>query len=322
MNPFTPEHEESIGRLGESALIERLKMWLGSASPASPYGIGDDCAVLPAQSPHTQALVTADPVIYGRHFDDDLSPKQTAAKLLRRNISDIAAMGGKPTHAVIALALSPDVSIDWIEQFYISLSQESLRFDIAIVGGDVTSADSFLGAFLTLYGETLPSVAPLLRKSAAAGSPVFVTGELGGTRIQKHHAFEPRTPEGQWLARSGFCTSCTDLSDGLGKDFTNITASGLACEIDTRAIPISHDAESTARTSGKAPLYHALNDGEDFELLFTLRPDADLAKFRADWSERFQTKVTHIGTLIEGNNTLILKNGPDSINAAGYEHLR
>ncbi|MBK1879990.1 thiamine-phosphate kinase [Pelagicoccus mobilis] len=322
MNPFSADPSLAIGSLGESALIEKLRTWLGASSPTSPFGIGDDCAVLPSVTPNSQQLVTADPIIYGKHFDDSVGPEQAAAKLLRRNLSDIAAMGGRPTHAVIALALSSNVSISWIESFYKGLALEAEQFSVSIVGGDVSSADGFLGAFLTLYGETLPQPRPLLRKNATPESPIFVTGELGGTRIKKHYSFTPRLAEGQWLAQSGVCTSCSDLSDGLGKDFANITPDGLVCVIDCEKVPVATDAESISKESQHSPLYHAFNDGEDFELIFTLSPDTNLDAFKLDWEANFDTPLSQIGVLREGESGLILANEPSNFSATGYEHLR
>lgn len=326
MNPFATDPRQAISTLGESALIEKLRQWLEDATPPSPHGMGDDCAVLPPPTEHCQQLVTADPIIYGRHFDDALSPQQCAAKLLRRNLSDIAAMGGRPRHAVLSLALAPTVSIPWMESFYTAIGQEARCHQLTIVGGDVSSADNFLGAFLTLYGETLPHTGPLLRKLAQDGSPVFVTGALGGTRIQKHWSFTPRLAEGQWLATRGDCLSCSDLSDGLGKDYANILPSALACEIDCERLPIADDARLTAERSGLSPLYHAFNDGEDFELIFALAPGADLNAFKREWTASFATPLRQIGTAVPKPSTespsLILRNAPENFAATGYAHLR
>ncbi|MBC2604679.1 thiamine-phosphate kinase [Pelagicoccus albus] len=303
-----------------------MKLWLGSAAPQAPEGMGDDCSVLKAPQAKVSQLVTADPVIYGQHFNDALSPEQAAAKLLRRNLSDIAAMGGKPTHAVICLALDPSISVSWIQRFYIQLGQEALANEVRIVGGDVSTADNFLGAFLTLYGETLPDTKPLLRQTSQDGSPVFVTGSLGGTIFKKHFDFTPRLAEGQWLAKSGLCLSCSDLSDGLGKDYANITPTGGTCEIDCSLLPISRDAQTMAEKSGKGPLYHAFNDGEDFELIFALHPDTDLAVFLSDWKDEFKTRVSHIGYIRQNSGTettrLTLLNTTKDFAASGYEHLR
>lgn len=326
MSPFATDTSQAISELGESALIERIKTWLGPSNPSAPHGIGDDCALLPPPTPGTRQLITADPVIYGKHFDDSLTPEQTAAKLARRNLSDIAAMGGRPTHAVICLAIDPDVSLIWIERFYLSLAAEAKRFEFHIVGGDISSTDNFVGAFLTLSGETLPDTPPILRRSALAGSHLFVTGELGGTRIQKHYNFTPRLHEAQWLAQSGLCAACTDLSDGLGKDHANLLSPGQSCFIDCAQLPISRDAQTTAAQTGKSPIFHAFNDGEDFELLFALQPNADIPVFLENWSKTFETPVSHIGTIVATDsskpNSLILQNAPADLAATGYEHLR
>lgn len=326
MNPFTTDHSQSIGNLGESQLIDYLRSWLGEAAPPSPFGMGDDCAVLASPTPGSQQLVTADPIIYGKHFDDSITPQQAAAKLLRRNLSDIAAMGGRPMHAVISLALDPQVSISWIKEFYTCLASEANHYGLPIIGGDVSSANSFIGAFLTLYGETIPHTPPLLRGTAKPGSPILVTGSLGGTRLQKHYSFTPRLAEGQWLAKSKQCLSCSDLSDGLGKDFANIMPSGLTCEIDCSKLPIANDAKMTADQSGHAPEYHVFNDGEDFELIFALKPETDLPDFISKWTASISTPVSCIGYAITPPSSdapkLLLKNPPNNVAATGYEHLR
>lgn len=315
----------SISSLGETRLIDQLRLWLGDASPPAPEGIGDDCAVLPGTKPGSQQLVTADPIIYGRHFDDTVSPEQAAAKLLRRNLSDIAAMGGVPSHAVVSLALDSQVSISWIKPFYTELAVEAKANGVKIVGGDVSGAPNFLGAFLTLYGETIPDCKPLLRHSSIVGSPLFVTGTLGGTRLNKHFSFTPRIAEGQWLSKSGACLTCCDLSDGLGKDYRNVTPADGVCEIDCSKIPISPDALQEADKSKKNPLYHVFNDGEDFELLFAMSPDIDIEEFESKWKSIFSTQLSHIGFVrnksIESTSQLELLNAPNSFQAIGYEHL-
>src|ERR1700710_2389880 len=120
MTPFTSIRAESVIAQGELKLIAGIRRWLGSASPKSPFGIGDDCAVIPPTKNHQ--LVTTDPVIFGRHFDDTVPPQAVGAKLLKRNLSDIAAMGGKPVAAVISLALAPETSVAWLRRFYLGLA--------------------------------------------------------------------------------------------------------------------------------------------------------------------------------------------------------
>lgn len=326
MNPYSSTLEASVASIGESALIERLRDWLGSANPPEPAGIGDDCAVFPAPPPGCLQLVTTDPVIYRKHFDDSLSPAQAAAKLVKRNLSDIAAMGGQPVLATISLALDPRASLAWLEAFYRELARCALRYQFSLVGGDLSSAEGFLGAFLTLVGQTLPHARPLPRHQAVAGCPLYVTGSLGGTRRRKHFDFEPRLAEGQWLARQPACIACTDLSDGLGKDFANLLAPDALAEIDATLLPIAPDAQLASQQSGLSPLHHALNDGEDFELLFALAADTDAPAFEASWAASHDTPLTRIGAAAPSNSSapsrLRLRNAPPELVASGYEHLR
>ena len=120
MHPFAKNASDSVAALGEERLIAAIRRWLGSASPRSPFGIGDDCAVLPAAQ--GKQLITVDPVIYREHFNDAIPPRAVGEKLLKRNLSDLAAMGGRPRAAVVALALDPHTSVRWLEQFYRGLA--------------------------------------------------------------------------------------------------------------------------------------------------------------------------------------------------------
>ncbi len=326
MNPFAASPDASIASIGESALIARIREWLGPANPPEPAGIGDDCAVFPAPPDGCQQLITTDPVIYGQHFDDSVSPALAAAKLAKRNLSDIAAMGGQPILATLSLALDPRVSLAWLEAFYRELARCAARYQFSLVGGDISSAHGFLGAFLTLVGQTLPGARHLPRHQAVAGCPIYVTGALGGTRRRKHLEFEPRLAEGQWLARQSSCVACTDLSDGLGKDFANLLAPGARAEIDARLVPLGPDAHWAAERSGHSPLHHALNDGEDFELLFALAANADPNAFEASWAAQPQTPLARIGSAAPSDSSapsrLFLRNAPPDTVASGYEHLR
>ena len=109
MHPFAKSTRDSVSALGEERLIALIRRWLGSASPRAPFGIGDDCAVLPAA--RGRQLLTVDPVVYPRHFDAAVPARAVGAKLLKRNLSDLAAMGGRPTAAVLALTLDARVSL-------------------------------------------------------------------------------------------------------------------------------------------------------------------------------------------------------------------
>ena len=319
MTPFTSVRTESVIAHGERRLIAAIRRWLGRASPQSPFGIGDDCAVIPPTRNHQ--LVTTDPVIYGQHFDDDVSPRAAGAKLLKRNLSDIAAMGGRPVAAVVSLALAPDTNVGWLREFYRGLAACALRYRVKIVGGDITQGPAgFFGAFLTLHGE---STGPRLvtRTGARPGDRLYVTGMLGGSRLGHHYKFTPRLAEGAWLARRKEVCAMMDVSDGLAKDLDALTPAGLAPALCAPAIPLSAAARRWARKTKQTPLYHALGDGEDYELLLVVRHRANHERLERDWKKRFpRVKLTQIGTLAQKDR---MPEGALRLgDYRGYEHLR
>ena len=317
MHPFTERPADSVSSLGETRLIAAIRRWLATVSPPSPRGIGDDCAVLPA-NPRRQ-LITTDPVIYGRHFDDTVPPRAVGAKLLKRNLSDLAAMGARPTAAVISLALDPRVKTRWLEQFYRGLAAAARRFSVPIVGGDVAQSDGFLGAFLTLCGEAAaPRV--VLRTGARTGDWIYVTGTLGGSLLGHHWRFLPRLPEGEWLARRGDVHAMMDLSDGLAKDLPALTPAGAEPAIDANAVPVSAAAQTVARRTARTPLSHALCDGEDYELVFAVVGRADRAAFERAWRRKFaSTRLTCIGRFFPAGK--MPAGATDLAAYHGYEHL-
>jgi thiamine-monophosphate kinase len=317
MTPFTSIRAKSVASRGERRLITEIRRWLGNASPRSPFGIGDDCAVLPA-SPHAQ-LVTTDPVIYGHHFDKSVPARAVGAKLLKRNLSDIAAMGGKPVAAVIALALAPDTSLVWLRDFYRGLAASARQYRVKIVGGDITQAPAgFFGAFLTLHG-TATGRRIVTRSGARHGDRIYVTGALGGSRRGHHYRFTPRLAEGAWLARRSEVRAMMDVSDGVAKDLGDLTPAGLAPALCAAAIPISAAAHRQAPRSGRSPLAHALGDGEDYELLIVVRKTS--TRFERDWKKRFpRVPLSHIGNFVPATQV-----PADALKLAdyhGYEHLR
>jgi len=317
MTPFTSTRAHSVAAHGERKLITGIRRWLGRASPASPFGIGDDCAVIPPTRHHQ--LVTTDPVIWGQHFDATVSARAAGAKLLKRNLSDIAAMGGRPVAAVVSLALAPNTSLRWLRDFYLGLATTALRYRVKIVGGDITQGPAgFFGAFLTLHGESTGRRI-VTRSGARAGDSIYVTGSLGGSRLGHHHAFSPRLAEGAWLASRPEVRAMMDVSDGLAKDLGSLTPDALAPALDAKAIPVSAAAHRRARTTKKTPLAHALGDGEDYELLIVVRAGA--AKLERAWRKRFPLlPLSRLGRFV-GKNQL----PAGALRLAdyhGYEHLR
>ncbi len=309
MKPFARNRHESVAAWGEEKLIAAFRRWLGAASPRAPFGIGDDCAVL-APSRRRQ-LITVDPVILGRHFDATVAPEAVAGKLLKRNLSDIAAMGGRPVAAVLALTLDARTSRRWLEKFHRGLAACARRFRVKIVGGDVAQADGLLAASLTLLGEA-PERRVLTRTGARIGDAIFVTGVLGGSLRSGHHfRFTPRLAEGRWLARQTHVRAMMDVSDGLAKDLHALTPRGATPALDATALPRRRGADVRA----------ALTDGEDYELVFALARSADRAAFLRRWRRAFpRTRLTHIGHFAAAKR--LPANALNLAEYRGYEHLR
>ncbi|MBN1404378.1 MAG: thiamine-phosphate kinase [Opitutales bacterium] len=318
MNPFTDNTAESVASIGETALIERVREWLGPCVPPSPEGMGDDCAVTEPKA----NLITCDSLIYGKHFDKDCLPELAGEKLLKRNVSDIAAMGGLPANAVVAMFLPATTSLAWVEGFCKGLSRAAERFSARIVGGDIAESEApFIAATLTLTGRARK---PLLRGTAKAGDVLFVSGPLGCSIDGHHLTFEPRVEQGMFLSFLPEVSSCMDLSDGLGKDLPSLCGAKLAASLNIDELPPSAETLANADGDPEAILRHILCDGEDYELAFTVSAEA-ADSFEESWNDRFGAPPFRIGTIVARDG-----DGPQLLDAAtgkaleykGYEHLR
>lgn len=308
MHPFTNNPAEAAASLGEEKLILAIQRWLGAASPRAPFGIGDDCAVLPPV--RGRQLITVDPVIYPRHFDDQVPAGAVGAKLLKRNLSDLAAMGGTPTAAVLALTLDARVSLTWLEQFYRGLARCARRYHVPIVGGDIAQADTMVAASLTLLGRATGRT--LTRTGARVGDAIYVTGQLGGSLRTGHHwKFSPRLAEGRWLSGRREVRAMMDVSDGLAKDLHSLTPKNATPSLDSALLP--------CRAGSNVP--QALTDGEDYELVFALSSAANARAFEHAWARRFpRTRLTRIGEFVRPGR--LPANAVRLETYRGYEHLR
>lgn len=314
---FTDQSGDSIASLGEAELIRRIGLWLGSVSPSPPKGMGDDCAVLTSENKGKQ-LLTTDSLTYQQHFDDGMRPEDAGAKLIKRNLSDIAAMGGVPGPALLNLLSGPNLSIDWLEAFIKGVRQTCAQYEVSLVGGDVSALQA--DQFSAILMQTGKAEHPLLRSGAKLGDSIYVTGTLGGSILGKHYHFKPRLEEGRWLADSDVCTAMMDLTDGLAKDLAGIVPENCAAWINIESIPLSDDIKQLKGD----PLEHAFCDGEDYELLFTLKKSAS-ADFEKKWYDSFpETVLTKIGVLREKNGNASYINDADGTPLPwrkGFEHL-
>lgn len=310
--------------MNELALIERLTQSLPTNSSVIA-GAGDDCAVLDLKLPGQWLLFKTDAVVEGVHFTRAAAPEQIGHKALARCLSDIAAMAGTPTAAVITLALPEGFDPGFIERIYAGIGTLARRYGVAIVGGETTTNPEGILISVALVG-TVPEGRCIFRSGAKAGDAIFVSGELGGSRASRHLDFEPRVKEAQWLAGRFSVRSMIDLSDGLASDLRHILrANHLGADLLSKAIPISRAARLGAKSesSSKPPLLAALTDGEDFELLFTVA-SKDAVRVLDEWKQEFPgLRLSCIGKIATEPGLRIRdKSGVQTITAHGYVHFQ
>jgi thiamine-monophosphate kinase len=278
---------------GEFGLIEWIRRRV-AAHPALDTGIGDDAAVL--YWPAEKSLVTVDMLMEGVDFTfPEASPEQVGRKAMAVNLSDIAAMGGKPIAAVVSVALPRHRGAELAQRLQQGIEQRAREFDVALAGGDTNSWDGPLVISITVLGE--PSTrGPVLRSGARVGDWILVTGAFGGSIAGHHLDFTPRVREGLLLAENYEVHAMIDVSDGLAADLHHILdESHVGAMLSADRIPISAAALGTI--DDRTPLEHALSDGEDFELIFTVAQETAQALLAAP---PFDTPLTHIG-YIEAN---------------------
>ncbi len=293
--------DERLERLGEREVIRRLTALPGGEAGGMRTGPGDDCAVVESPGRAEDWLLTSDPVIEGVHFLPGTEAERIGHKLVGRLFSDIAAMGGEPLWVLIDVAAPGETQFGVLEGIYRAAGDLAEKYGAGIVGGD-TSA----GERLALHGFAVgrvPAGTALTRAGARAGDRIYVTGELGGSlQSGRHLDFEPRIAEGIWLRSEGWASSAIDISDGLAGDLAHILeSSGVGAVLDAAAVPVSA-VVSEGRgnlercADGLLPLEHALFDGEDFELLFTVHPERERF-FISAWQNVFDLRCTCIGYL-------------------------
>jgi thiamine-monophosphate kinase len=262
--------------------------------------------------------------VEGIHFSRDAPPRKVGHKALARCLSDVAAMAGKPTAALVTLGLPPKYDAAYVEQIYAGIRALAERWHVAIAGGETTTNPGQILISVALIG-VVPRNRAVLRSGSKARDALFITGELGGSIAGKHLEFEPRLAEAQWLAEHFPIHAMIDISDGLAGDLRHLMhAAGLGAEILSRAIPISKAAkvQAQAESSAKPPLLAALTDGEDFELLFTL-PANEAVPLLDAWKKQFpKLKLSCIGKMTAEPGLKIRdKDGVRQLTLKGYTHF-
>lgn len=329
--------------LGEFGLIDLIQ--LPNPNPETVLvGIGDDCAVLPYNDTQYQ-LASCDLLVEDIHFiRNNIMPYQLGYKAVAVNLSDVAAMGGTPSHILLSVALPPDYTIAEWQELYRGIGDICNRYGVNLIGGDTTASADKLVINVTVIGLVAQENLHL-RKDAKPGDAVFVTGMLGGSRaglelilqsdiavdddiraslMQCHYMPEPCCEEIAVLNRIAGekLHALNDISDGLVSECYEIAdASDCAMALHADAIPVNDAAKRLAEQLGVDGLQWALTGGEDYQLLGTM--DGACAE---ELCERYTAEtgkpIRIIGYVTEGRE-IFLKRGQEThlLSKNGYNHF-
>src|SRR5690349_7199730 len=326
----------------EFEFIDSLRRRFGAA-------IGDDAAVF-----HTAAgketIITADLLVEEIDFRRTTAPPLLLGhKALAVSLSDIAAMGARPRWCLISIGVPEDVweTPQFVDQFYEGLAGLANRYDVKLIGGDTSRTPEKIVIDSIVVGECNACLA-VKRSGAAPGNQIFVTGSLGaaaaGLRLIERGAHlaeqnladddsqkidhvllrqlrpEPRVGWGIVLGDERLATAMIDISDGLSSDLNHLcTASGVGALIESSLLPIDHQVVELCGRRALDPLQLALHGGEDFELLFTVRPEnvGSLPR-KVDG-----TRITRIGQVRGKAEGVKISEGPRvwALNPGGWKHF-
>ncbi len=302
---------------------------------AAPEGLGlkDDAALLTPKAGR-QLVITTDAITAGVHFFADDAPDAIAQKLLRVNLSDLAAKGAMPRGYMLSLMLPEDTNAAWLEAFVSGLASDQARYGIYLFGGDTTKIKGPITASITAIGEVVENTM-LRRSTAQIGDVVYMTGGIGnaflGLKIRegkleandylldKYLFPNPRLEVGQELIE--LAHSCMDISDGLVQDAGHLAdASNVGITINTSQLTLSREARDVLNQDDR---YYKLmlTGGDDYELLFTAPIIHNDALMRL--SERTEVTITAIGTVHDGQGVVVLdaSGNPMDFETTGYQHF-
>ena len=341
---------DKVSDLGEHGLIERIRSRVPSSSKNVILGIGDDAAVIDNERGHV-FVVSTDALVEGTHFTRHFnSAIDIGHKALAVNLSDLAAMGAQPQHALLSLILPPTTTTRYVDGIVDGFLALASTYSVALIGGNVSATvstdPSVLIVDVTVIG-TVRKRRILTRSCARPGDIIFVSGTIGSaaaglaslqathdqdTRDSEselyittcQHYFQrptPRVPLGLALSRNRAARACIDLSDGFGDAVRQLTsASKVGARIEAEALPIAPEAHKWFNSQEKDPVVETIAGGEDYELIFTAPPS-----FRGRLAHvKRQIKniaITAVGVITKEPQVLLRRNGVSSPLPNGFEHF-
>lgn len=320
---------KTLGTLGEREAIRQIERIIQSDATIGP---GDDCAAIDIGDKYL--LITTDMMVTKSHIPKGMGPYDIGWSIVAVNLSDIAAMGGRPLGLVTAIGITRGHQIDFIEQMADGMNDCARRFGTSIVGGDLKEHDD-----LVLCGTAFGEVAKdgiLLRRGASAGDLIAVSGVLGKAGAGYHSLKRnlglkeaedalkrpwPRVREGMALGKSGIVTSCMDISDGLSTSIFELSRnSGMTHEIDYEKIPKAKEVDMAFHDLERQKDL-VLNFGDDFELIFTIKRGTEEQLDRL--SKECGCPLTVIGKVTSGEENILIDAGKrEKLENLGYEHFR
>ncbi|MBU8540252.1 thiamine-phosphate kinase [Falsiroseomonas tokyonensis] len=296
-------------------------------------GLGDDAALLDPP-PGRSLVLAADAMVAGVHFLPDDPPETLGRKLLRVNLSDLAAMGATPLAYLMTTAFPRGVTQDWIAAFAAGLALDQAEFGIELLGGDTVATDGPATFSLTILGHVAPGAA-LRRMGARVGDEVWVSGSIGDGALgllaltgrlppDPHLASRYRLPQPRvalGLALVGLARAAMDVSDGLVQDLGHLArAAGCGAVIEAASVPLSAPAQA-ALAADPALLPRIMTGGDDYELLFAADP-ADSDRVLAAAAEA-GVPVTRIGVFVAGQGVRLRDPAGHDVPlpASGWSHF-